>query len=79
MDVCTAFAFVLNASTTRKYVGSISLTQETQVSFCTSCIFSTSFSGSLLLLNYVITPICLQIFYIPALVSWLIGLRFHLY
>lgn len=77
MDVCTAFAFVLNASTTRKYVGSISLTQETQVSFCT--IFNTSFSGSLLLLNYVITPICLQIFYIPALVSWLIGLRFHLY
>lgn len=31
MDVCTAFAFVLNASTTRKYVGSISLTQETQI------------------------------------------------
>ncbi|PSS06478.1 Cyclic nucleotide-gated cation channel like [Actinidia chinensis var. chinensis] len=31
MDVCTAFAFVLNANTTRKYVGSGSLTQETQI------------------------------------------------
>jgi len=31
MDVCTAFAFVLHANTTRKYVGSISLMQETQI------------------------------------------------
>ncbi|GFZ05384.1 hypothetical protein Acr_17g0009560 [Actinidia rufa] len=31
MDVCTAFAFVLNANATRKYVGSGNLTQETQI------------------------------------------------
>ncbi|XP_057505992.1 uncharacterized protein LOC130789283 [Actinidia eriantha] len=31
MDVCTAFAFVLNANSTRKYVGSRSLIQETQI------------------------------------------------
>uniref|UniRef100_A0A2N9EIX7 Knl1 C-terminal RWD domain-containing protein n=1 Tax=Fagus sylvatica TaxID=28930 RepID=A0A2N9EIX7_FAGSY len=31
MDACTAFAFVLSAETTKKYVGSRSLAQETQI------------------------------------------------
>uniref|UniRef100_A0A5B6Z9T7 Uncharacterized protein n=1 Tax=Davidia involucrata TaxID=16924 RepID=A0A5B6Z9T7_DAVIN len=31
MDASTAFAFVLNADTTRKYIGPRSLTQETQI------------------------------------------------
>lgn len=32
MDACLAFAYVLNSETTKKYVGSRSLAQETQVS-----------------------------------------------
>ncbi|KAG2719628.1 hypothetical protein I3760_03G274500 [Carya illinoinensis] len=37
IDACTGFAFVLNAETTRKYVGSRCLAQETQISSILLC------------------------------------------
>ena len=46
MDACAAFAFVFSAESTKKYIGSRSLAQETQVCFVILYNISGSFSPS---------------------------------